>query len=288
MGALAGVTWLFLFAFLRWPRVEGECNSTLNGSGYIYSPNYPDNYNNDDYCWYRIEVPEEGYTSIDFRDFDLEWSTTCQFDSLAIAKYSNRQTEVRCGRFDYLYEGSETSFYEINFKTDGSVTSKGFFAEVLTMMPLKCDKGWTEFQLGCYRFVDERKTALEAQSACEDVGADLASIHGDKEFQFIWEHASSSPLWIGLRAQDSRRKWIDGTSYDYKISNLDFSPDDGFAYIWTDEWVKENCASTKQGPPRERKDCVYASLHSKGGLPDEVRFPFVCKKDRPTTIFKGD
>ncbi|CAG0887912.1 unnamed protein product [Darwinula stevensoni] len=290
MGAHVGITCIFLLSLLQWSSVDAECNVTFTEPwGSFSSPNYPNDYNNNELCWYYIEVIPDGLVYVNFLDFQLQWDPTCNYDSLAIAQYANQMTQVLCGQFGSFSTDFEADFYQITFQTDSILTYSGFSAEFWTLMPLKCEEGWEEFQLGCYLFADDRKTATEAQRECEGVGANLASIHREEEFIFIGEHALSSPLWIGLQTEDSQRKWVDGTSYDYELSNLNFLSDDGFAYTWVDQWVMGNCARSEPSSRRSLgEDCEYAVLDTKGDYSKEGRFPFVCKKDRPRTILKGD
>ena len=61
---------------------------------------------------------------------------------------------------------------------------RGFLAEYRSFV-LKCDEGWLEYERACYFFVDDEKTALEAQRECEELNAHLVSSPNEGEKNFI-------------------------------------------------------------------------------------------------------
>ena len=55
-----------------------------NDSGNITSPGYPDEYENNDYCEWEINVSEGKSIEIVFHDVDIEQSNTCSFDYIEV------------------------------------------------------------------------------------------------------------------------------------------------------------------------------------------------------------
>ena len=60
-----------------------------NDSGYISSPGYPDEYENNEYCEWEINVSEGRAIEIVFHDVDIEQteSKTCPFDYIEVVFY---------------------------------------------------------------------------------------------------------------------------------------------------------------------------------------------------------
>ncbi|CAG0882970.1 unnamed protein product [Darwinula stevensoni] len=288
MGPQAHITCLLLLGLFHWSSEQGDCNRTFTGWGTFSSPNYPNNYYDDYFCWYDIRAPTDGWVYLEFLEFDLEWSYACEDDSLEMVGHGDHWTDIKCGAFQPFETQWDAIHIFLKFKTNNLITRRGFSVTYVTVVP-ECEEGWEEFQYGCYYFTNERKTALEALMECEDVGANLASIHDDAEYIFISAHAPSSPFWIGLKTQGSLHEWIDGTSYEYEVPNLNFF-DDGFTYTWTDKWVNENCTSNEPVSHSRSlgENCAYATFDARGDLHSNERFPFVCKKDRLKSILRGN
>jgi len=51
-------------------------------SGTICSPNYPQNYYNNEYKQYKIIAPSLSKIVLTFTDFDIEYDFSCSYDSL--------------------------------------------------------------------------------------------------------------------------------------------------------------------------------------------------------------
>lgn len=105
------------------------CDQVQNGFGVITSPNdYPNkNYTNNEYCQYDLTADPGMIIKIQFDYFEVESVPSCGFDRLRIGDVS-----LYCGETsDYsrypptiIYINSQTT--SIFWKTDGSVTRKGF------------------------------------------------------------------------------------------------------------------------------------------------------------------
>ncbi|XP_051249989.1 asialoglycoprotein receptor 1-like isoform X2 [Dicentrarchus labrax] len=79
-----------------------------------------------------------------------------------------------------------------------------------------CQKGWVNFQSGCYAFNNPepagQKPWDEAREDCKGKGSDLVVITDEQEKNYIseWSH-SNNVFWIGLRVEDGKWKWVDGS-----------------------------------------------------------------------------
>ncbi|XP_053183658.1 CD209 antigen-like protein A [Scomber japonicus] len=87
-----------------------------------------------------------------------------------------------------------------------------------------CLDGWLHHQSSCYVIhnVDtaDQKTWEEAQDDCRGKNSDLAVIVNEDEKTFIrdnsWRSLGLTGYWIGLRAEDRKWKWIDGSDLTKK------------------------------------------------------------------------
>ncbi|CAB3228775.1 unnamed protein product [Arctia plantaginis] len=101
----------------------------------LQSPNYPEEYGNNLNCeWvYRTEVGR--HLSVTFTNFNLEEVQNCFADSISIfsADTPNNWKPVKRDMCESSLAGEETNssvYMKIKFKTDSSVTRKGFRAQV--------------------------------------------------------------------------------------------------------------------------------------------------------------
>lgn len=101
--------------------------------GYITSPNYPQNYPQNIDCFWVISVPNGEAVKIDFEDeFYIEPSDNCLHDYLELHDGSNLNAELisrLCGNTRPSTQVSTGSFLLLRFRTDTSVTHKGFKAK---------------------------------------------------------------------------------------------------------------------------------------------------------------
>ncbi|XP_056155801.1 cubilin [Lampris incognitus] len=100
--------------------------------GYITSPNYPQNYPQNIDCIWVITVPNGEAVQIDFEDFYIEPTTSCQYDYLELrdGATSNSDAIARlCGSTRPSTQHSTGSSMFLRFRTDTSVTHKGFKAK---------------------------------------------------------------------------------------------------------------------------------------------------------------
>ncbi|XP_071111528.1 cubilin-like [Haliotis cracherodii] len=107
---------------------NGACGTTLTSStGRIYYPTTA-SYTNNVRCQVTIR-PGAGQTfNVTFTDFDLEYHSTCYYDSIEFQMYGVTSTK-NCGRnragltLSFPYTSGDIVMY---FRSDGSVTGRGF------------------------------------------------------------------------------------------------------------------------------------------------------------------
>ncbi|KAM9353604.1 CD209 antigen-like protein C [Symphorus nematophorus] len=82
-----------------------------------------------------------------------------------------------------------------------------------------CQTGWLPFQSSCYVINDpeaaRQRTWEEAREDCKRKNADLVVTLHQEEKTFLsdnsWKSSGNKGYWIGLRAEDGKWKWVDGT-----------------------------------------------------------------------------
>ncbi|XP_017269603.1 cubilin [Kryptolebias marmoratus] len=101
--------------------------------GYLTSPNYPQNYPMNIDCIWVITVPNGEAVQIDFEDeFYIEPTTSCFYDYLEIRDGSTINADLvsrLCGNTRPSTQHSTGSSMLLRFRTDHSVTHKGFKAK---------------------------------------------------------------------------------------------------------------------------------------------------------------
>lgn len=98
-------------------------------SGVIQSPNYPENYPVDVLCQWVIQLPPQYRIRLEFIDFQLEKSTSCQYDFLLVmdgTPSSPTALGTFCGNSSRSLVDSKTNIMTVVFKSDTTKTKKGF------------------------------------------------------------------------------------------------------------------------------------------------------------------
>ncbi|CAG0896971.1 unnamed protein product [Darwinula stevensoni] len=266
MAAQTYIVSLLLLVCSQWSSVDGQCGGNFTEpTGNISSPNYPDEYPNNAFCVYEINVEPDNGIELTFVDFQLEG---CPSDTVEVFHPSSGLTEIFCrGSHPTCPILELSNSLVVTFQSDDSITYRGFLAEYLSF-PQSCDisAGWLFHGGQCYFYVDEPKTALEAQQDCQGIEGNLVSIHNDEENAFIGGIARNAPLWLGLQRQGSTWEWLDGTPFDYDNVNPNFLFDDEYAIMWKDEWGNDDCGESKPFVCRLRADECPDSTWRQEGL----------------------
>ncbi|XP_067169972.1 C-type lectin domain family 2 member B-like [Apteryx mantelli] len=79
---------------------------------------------------------------------------------------------------------------------------------------LGCRDGWIGYHGICYYISREEASWESSQRHCSSLGASLAVLKREWEVPFLRELKVSTDCWLGLRRQDGRLVWVDGTVYN--------------------------------------------------------------------------
>ena len=99
--------------------------------GTITSPNFPNNYGNDQVCIWRITVPSGSLVQLSFTALELEDHSTCNYDFVEVQNgFGNISPLIGkyCGSTQPPSLTTDGRSIYVKFKSDSSVTFKGFSA----------------------------------------------------------------------------------------------------------------------------------------------------------------
>ncbi|XP_074509053.1 CD209 antigen-like protein C [Sebastes fasciatus] len=122
-----------------------------------------------------------------------------------------------------------------------------------------CQDGWAYTKPSCYRINNppppEQRTWEEAREDCSGNNADFAVIHDQNEKDVINDYSYGSSgtngYWIGLRVEDGKWKWIDGsnlTVINWEQPPPPTPPTDGHCAISVENegWKSVRCDDRQQ------------------------------------------
>ncbi|XP_051914526.1 galactose-specific lectin nattectin-like, partial [Hippocampus zosterae] len=114
-----------------------------------------------------------------------------------------------------------------------------------------CPEGWTQVDCSCFLFQDEERQFADAESVCNILGGNLASVHSALENAVIVQlnaagtSDSSSDIWIGLHEaiEEGTFFWTDDSPVDFTNFKSDNDSGDCLA-IENDDvlWDKDPCS----------------------------------------------
>uniref|UniRef100_A0A3P8UQF3 Metalloendopeptidase n=1 Tax=Cynoglossus semilaevis TaxID=244447 RepID=A0A3P8UQF3_CYNSE len=160
---------------------EAICGGEVKqDSGLIQSPNYPDDYQSNKACVWRITVEEGFNVGLSFQSFETEQHTVCAYDFVEVRDGSSEKSPL-LGRFcgydkpDDIKSSSNQLW--LKFVSDGSVNKAGFAANFFKEVD-ECsspDKGHCEQRcvntLGSYRCACDPGYELAADKRSCDTAA---------------------------------------------------------------------------------------------------------------------
>ncbi|XP_045763527.1 cubilin homolog [Maniola jurtina] len=123
---------------IEWDGTLSGCGGTLTSvSGSISSPNYPEEYNDNAECFYRIVTSSGSKIRISFTELDLEKTKDCRDDYVEIFDGRNEHASSygkHCFMTPTLNNIETTSNYAfIKFRSDIFISSKGFLLSYNTV-----------------------------------------------------------------------------------------------------------------------------------------------------------
>ena len=111
-----------------------DCDRVMTANyGYFSSPNYPNNYPNNARCSYSISAPSGRQIVVRVHYYDIENEGSCRYDKLEI-KAGNTILASLCGSNNNTVQYiARTNQVTALFRSDGSVTRRGFYASYYTI-----------------------------------------------------------------------------------------------------------------------------------------------------------
>ncbi|OPJ80397.1 hypothetical protein AV530_010722 [Patagioenas fasciata monilis] len=79
---------------------------------------------------------------------------------------------------------------------------------------LCCPDNWVGYRNVCYYLSREEGSWEWSQERCSSLGASLAVIKRKWEMEFLSHLRGNIDYWVGLRRQDGRPEWVDGSSFN--------------------------------------------------------------------------
>ncbi|XP_049611834.1 galactose-specific lectin nattectin-like isoform X2 [Syngnathus scovelli] len=112
-----------------------------------------------------------------------------------------------------------------------------------------CPRGWTQLDCRCFIFQDEGRSFSDAESVCNILGGNLASVHNNVEYAVVLgviAKGTSSDYWIGLHEALGSDDfiWTDGTPVDFTAFNSNNDSGDCIEVEVDDDlWDNQPCDS---------------------------------------------
>ncbi|XP_049608621.1 struthiocalcin-1 [Syngnathus scovelli] len=112
-----------------------------------------------------------------------------------------------------------------------------------------CPKGWLQLDCRCYLYQEKGRQFADAESICNILGGNLASVHSPLEYAVVLELIKQSSdstvdVWLGLHEaiENDAYFWTDGSDVDYTAFNGDNDPGDCIEIEFDDDlWDNDSC-----------------------------------------------
>ncbi|XP_066598353.1 cubilin-like [Prorops nasuta] len=114
---------------LSWDSTVDGCGGSMSGAtGDIISPNYPQPYNYNADCTWKISVAAGSVIRIFFMDLDLEQHSKCRYDYIEISDGPKRHKDAPryCGTDHPAMIETKNNVATIRFRSDFTTSSRGF------------------------------------------------------------------------------------------------------------------------------------------------------------------
>ncbi|XP_061682909.1 galactose-specific lectin nattectin-like isoform X2 [Syngnathoides biaculeatus] len=129
-----------------------------------------------------------------------------------------------------------------------------------------CPKGWTQVDCRCFIYQDRRRALADAESVCNILGGNLASVHSALEYAVVLELVrassdSTDDVWLGLHEaiEEGSFFWTDGSEVDFTAFNNDDDDGDCIELEFSDGlWDNDSCSDTNRFVcARDADQCEY-------------------------------
>ncbi|XP_065514509.1 early activation antigen CD69-like isoform X2 [Caloenas nicobarica] len=80
---------------------------------------------------------------------------------------------------------------------------------------LGCPDDWVGYRNVCYYLSSEEGSWEWGRERCSSLGASLAVIKREWEMEFLSHLKGNIDYWVGLRRQDGRLEWVDGSIFNH-------------------------------------------------------------------------
>ncbi|XP_072042584.1 C-type mannose receptor 2-like [Amphiura filiformis] len=144
----------------------------------------------------------------------------------------------------------------------------------------RCPDGWPTYDGHCYYVSTAIKSFSQATRLCKSMGAELTSIRGADENNFVLQQMPANgitTMWIGLHdiTSEGNFEWIDGTPYNF-TDWIHQSTGTSEPNSW--RGVEEDCVDMKRGGSHDIASGSWNDEDCSG------RFRYMCKTEIPTCL----
>lgn len=103
-------------------------------TGAIMSPNYPEPYQVNADCYWKIAVAAGSFVQLEIVDFDLEDHSKCRYDFLEVFEGTTHRTDGKryCGTTYPKIIQAKSNQMTIRFRSDFSTSGRGFYVKYET------------------------------------------------------------------------------------------------------------------------------------------------------------
>ncbi|GMS98988.1 hypothetical protein PENTCL1PPCAC_21163 [Pristionchus entomophagus] len=185
------------------------------------------------------------------------WADGSPLDYIPLPGFYNGELQKNC--MPKQFWAIRSDGYWTYFETENTAYTTDVFCTTQLLQPLPvgedCDDFESDDQDGvCYQVDAVSKTLLDAQTMCQSLGANLASVHNSQENAFLRRLAVSkgavNGVFLGATFSQSKNdfEWIDGSFWDYDNFYPEY-PQSGYGdcigmdtSVSTGQWMNVECS----------------------------------------------
>ncbi|KAI8482529.1 hypothetical protein Bbelb_397650 [Branchiostoma belcheri] len=142
--------------------------------------------------------------------------------------------------------------------------------------------GWRQYNNHWYKLMKDKVCWTTAKSACERVGAKLASVRDQGENNFIKELVVGAPrghvpyVWLGLLREGDQWKWTDGSRATY-TNWAPHEPNNNKLISWG---KGENCGGVYSETGKKWIILRWSELGQWNDNTCSWKYPYICKRPK--------